>query len=358
LINNNRQLPAYILHILSESPLETVLRENNHEKWEEVINNCAYTPVNYCSETIDFQVAYKKGHNIQVSDVSVIIYHDKKPCGIWPLSYEVENEHREIRSFGSLILPPLFISGISKKVKKKIVKLCLDIIEKISVKTDAKSINCEDIFLNIHEISDWHYELIRKGAVAKVKYELFVDIDLEVELIKGLFRKSYKALINSGLKKWKVEKLENADTKIWQEFKSLHLTVSGRTTRSDQTWDVHYNALVRGNAFLIYLLDTSSKMVGGGFFLTTKQEGLYGVAAYDRTLFDDPLGHVVQFIAIQEMKKRGLRWYKIGLRPFAADFPQPTEKEISIGEFKEGFATHVFPKYTLSFEIKEIISLP
>jgi hypothetical protein len=48
-----------------------------------------------------------------------------------------------------------------------------------------------------------------------------------------------------------------------------------------------------------------------------------------------------------EMKKRGLRWHKIGLRPYSSEVPSPTEKELSIGEFKQGFATHLFPRYVL-----------
>jgi lipid II:glycine glycyltransferase (peptidoglycan interpeptide bridge formation enzyme) len=55
-----------------------------------------------------------------------------------------------------------------------------------------------------------------------------------------------------------------------------------------------------------------------------------------------PLGHVVQYRAIEEMKKRGIRWYRIGERVY-----QGTEKELHIADFKHGFASHVFPRFQM-----------
>ena len=93
-------------------------------------------------------------------------------------------------------------------------------------------------------------------------------------------------------------------------------------------------------------------MVGGGFFRISCDEGVYSVGAYNRDFFDQPLGHVVQYCAIEEMKNRGIRWYKIGLRHYPTEVPSPTDKEIQIGEFKQGFASHLFPRFLLKHETK------
>ena len=84
--------------------------------------------------------------------------------------------------------------------------------------------------------------------------------------------------------------------------------------------------------------------MGGGFFACSRDQGVYNVGAYDRALFSEPLGHVVQFRAIEEMKNRGLRWYKIGLRCYPQE-PNVNEKLVSIGEFMQGFSTHLYPQY-------------
>ena len=87
--------------------------------------------------------------------------------------------------------------------------------------------------------------------------------------------------------------------------------------------------------------------VGGGLFACTRDEAAYSVAAYDRELFDKPLGHVVQFTAIKALKERGIRWYRIGARPFVGDAPAPSEKELAIADFKHGFASHLHQRRLL-----------
>ena len=76
------------------------------------------------------------------------------------------------------------------------------------------------------------------------------------------------------------------------------------------------------------------------------------MGAYDRSLFVKPLGHAVQCLAIEELKKRGIRCHKIGVRLFHAEAPTSTDKEFSIGEFKQSFASHVFPPYGLTHKVE------
>ena len=93
-------------------------------------------------------------------------------------------------------------------------------------------------------------------------------------------------------------------------------------------------------------------MVGGGLFHVTRDECEYAVGAYDRSLFDKPLGHVVQYHAIEEMKRRNIRWYKLGPRFYPADVPHPTQKELSIADFKQGFASHIFARFDIRHQIQ------
>ena len=162
--------------------------------------------------------------------------------------------------------------------------------------------------------------------------------------LEGVFAKA----IASGSKNWSVEILDTENQQIWNSFKNLHLKISGRKTRSDETWDIHLDNIKQQQGFLIYLLNASGEMDGAGFFNFSQNEGLYAVAAYDRNLFDKPLGHIVQYRAIQELKKRGIVWYKLGHRPYQTDQPTPTDKEVSIAEFKEGFASNIFPRFILN----------
>jgi FemAB family protein len=145
-----------------------------------------------------------------------------------------------------------------------------------------------------------------------------------------------------------VSVLGTPDASIWAEFIQLHFDVSGRKTRSDETWALQLRQIAVGEALLVLLRDGEGKMVGGGFFQFSRDEALYAVGAYDRKLFPKPLGHVVQATAIDELKRRNIRWLKLGRRFFSSDSPTPTEKELSISEFKSGFSSHLFPEFSLT----------
>ena len=178
---------------------------------------------------------------------------------------------------------------------------------------------------------------------------MFVDLGRTLAEIRSGFRKSYKGLINSGLKLWQSGISEGGGCEnTWDEFRELHQRTAGRITRSSESWDSQRAQVECGKGFLVWLRDPAGKMVGGGFFNFTAHECVYAVAAYERELFDKPLGHVVQFRAIEEMLKKGIRWYKLGARPYPTDLPAPSEKEISIGHFKEGFASDCFPVFKLT----------
>lgn len=114
---------------------------------------------------------------------------------------------------------------------------------------------------------------------------------------------------------------------------------------------MQHDAIAADEAFLIVLRDDGGRMIGGGLFSCSQDEGSYAVGAYDRSLYDKPVSHLVQFHAIQELKRRGCRWYRIGTRHFPSDEPTPTEKELAIAAFKQGFASHVFPSFLLTHAV-------
>ena len=88
-------------------------------------------------------------------------------------------------------------------------------------------------------------------------------------------------------------------------------------------------------------------MVGGAFFEFTEDEGRYKVAAYDRNLFDKPLAILFNTRPSKNLKGGKIKFYKLGRRFYESDNPKPSEKEISISYFKEGFASLSVPEYVL-----------
>lgn len=324
-----------------------VLATESPAVWKAALNTCNYVPVAYTYESMAYQLAYLQSGGANCGDCSLVWHWDGAPCGVWPLSFTVGAEGTPLHSHGTPILPPLFAVGTPGSIRRRLCRASLDLTERVSEILGNHSLNAFHPFLQQPDLGDWHGEWMLRGASCSISHQLFLDLRPSLAEIKSGFRKSYKSLINSGRREWTVSVLDTLDASVWAEFTQLHLDVSGRKTRSDETWALQLRQIAVGEALLVLLRDGGGKMVGGGFFQFSRDEALYAVGAYDRKLFPKPLGHVVQATAIEELKRRNIRWLKLGRRFFLHDFPTPTEKELSISDFKSGFSSHLFPEFSL-----------
>jgi FemAB family protein len=343
---------------IRESGLSALPRIDAPAAWQDAWAKCAVQAVNATTAMIDYQHAYLSGHGNNLIDISLVLLNNGNPVALWPLTLTLGiNQH--LSSMGAAIQAPCFVADLSPRTIKKITAAALRFVQAFQkrnaqqqvISEEYKTPNSTDTGL-----TEWHQQWMAAGATTSVRHDLYIDLSLSVEQIRASFRKSYRPLISSGLKLWNVEHLtqENIKESVWAEFKSLHLQVSGRVTRNDQTWALQYQMVLDGEAMLIVLRDAANghRMIGAGFFQMTRDEGVYAVAAYDRELFDMPVGHVVQMRAIEIMKQQGLRWYRIGERFFPSDTPQPNEKELAISLFKQGFATHLLPRFILNLPLQ------
>jgi len=339
----------HFIKLCENAGLNVVLRQDS-SSWQAVCERLQYQSTSYLSSTIDYELEYQKGHGGHWDDFSCLIFSDKNksPIALWPISISVKDGTVNLSSQGRKLLPPTFVEDCPDKTKKSVSKSALNLINLIADEIGLQKLISASLFEGSQTLNNWHALLMKNGAECYVQHNLYVDLSLPIEKIKYFIRKSYKSLITTGERIWDVEVLSSSiEAEVWDEFCSLHLAVAGRVTRSRECWDLQFASVSNGDSFLIVLRDDERKMVGAGLFVCTKDEGIYSVGAYDRALFDKPLGHVVQFRAIKEMKRRGCRWYCIGRRFYPSDVPTPTDKELSISEFKEGFSSHLFPIFSL-----------
>ncbi|CAN5832821.1 hypothetical protein BH11PSE12_BH11PSE12_00270 [soil metagenome] len=348
-------LRAKIPDWLKQSDLHAVMRVDQTSLWQEAWENQAFQSTHYAASMIDYQHVYLASNDQIFVDISMVLLNDGKPCAIWPLSL-IYRKNCKLTTYGSPVLPPFFVSNLSSRTIKKIIANGLKFIQ---ILQNALSIECLQISESsppdtlANGLTEWHQQWLSLGASISVKHNLYVDLSLSLEEIKSKFRKSYRSLINVGQKLWSAHVMDSqcANEECWNEFKSLHRHVAGRVTRDDESWALQYQMIKNDEALLICLRDLSNenRLIGAGFFQMTRDSAQYAVAAYDRDLFDQPIGHIVQMRAIEQMKKRGIRWYEIGERMFPCDEPKPSEKELAISLFKQGFATHLLPKFFFDF---------
>lgn len=167
----------------------------------------------------------------------------------------------------------------------------------------------------------------------------YIDLSLNLQLIKSNLRKSYKSLLTKGK--------ELLETEIWDksnicvdkinEMKEFHIMVSGRETRSSETWVEQFNHVRQGHSFVVkttYQKRPSSYTL----ILTSSKSAYYGVGVYDRELMSNkiPLTHYPLWKSIEICKEEGIRYFILGDISSAS-----SDKESNIDLFKRGFATHI-----------------
>lgn len=335
---------------LKAADLDAVMQCEYPEAWDQVWQSLPYQSVAYSASMIEYQRAYFRDAGWTLYDASLVLRTDGRPCALWPLMLGGPNGSPRITSAGAAVMAPVFAPGLSPRAVKKICTRAIAFMRVLCAEQGLAEPVLEQgpaPGLVTKGASEWHQQLLAAGATVVLRHDLYADLRPALPDIRASFRKSFRPLINVGLRNWSVFVLDqsSASETEWAEFKQLHREVSGRSTRSDETWAHQHAMLRKGEAFLVGLRDpVDQRLIGAGFFQCTRDEGLYAVGAYDRSLFDKPLGHVVQQRAIETMKARGLRWYCIGERHYPQDQPRPTDKQVSISAFKQGFASDLFQR--------------
>jgi FemAB family protein len=327
-------------------------RLENRELWEEMLGLASFIPVAYLNSSLDYQMAYQRGHGGDWIDISSIILLDNKATALWPLSFSIKDGLPALSSHGLPVLPPIFVSDCSPVSRKRIIKKCLDLANEIAMHANIQAWVSGESFHDSMGMTDWHIESMKRGAVCNVYHDMYLDLRGELIDIRCGFRKSTKSEISAGYRLWDISVMDSANESVWREFRGIHFKSSGRVTRSDETWTKQLEDIGRRNSFLITLRrNGSGELIGGSLICTSHDEGYYAVGAYDRSLFGNSLAHAAQYEAIMELKRRGVLWYKLGARYFPNEVPAPTEKQLSISQFKQGFCSHFFPHYHLKHKI-------
>jgi len=296
-----------------------------------------------------FEELYSREHVDAQHGILVIFGDQFRIDAIWVLTLsQVDGKF----GFGTSTLPlypPLLSASISTRRSKEITRACINLGYRLATQFGMNGWSSREYGPIGHGLSQWHAESRNLGATTQLESHLYLDLTLHIETIRASIRQSYKSLIKSGLQKITPTVFVGESRSEWDEFRQLHLYVSGRTTRSIETWNLQFDLMREGRAFSVYIRDSAEILIGAIYVHHTKDEALYVSGVFDRDHKSTPLGHIAHWIAIQELQKRKVRWYCLGERPYANTIPAPSPKDVSIAYFKEGFATDKFPHITYMF---------
>jgi len=303
----------------------------------------AARPVWYRRTMRDYQARYLEGAGQSIVDCTLAYRDgDNRVVALAPLtvvrSTDDEGQARaRVCSLEEGVRAPIYVDGIGSKRRDDIAA---DHVEFCSAL--ARSVGSHGVrFVEVQEgaeLSAFYRALRATPARAWTEVGLYTDLSLDESVIWGAVRRRYRSQINQAQRTWDVRVVERPSREEFDEFRLLHREVAGRVTRGLSSWDAQWAAIQEGDGFLVCLRNDERRLVGCALVATTETDGLYAVGAYDRALYDTPVSHVAQWAAIRHLKATGRQRYFIGLRLYPHTPLTPSEKEVSIAYFKEGFA--------------------
>lgn len=326
-----------------------------------------YIPLQYKPSFLKYQEAYFSDVYEEYRDHSLVLYRGEKPIGIWPLC--IFRKLGGVPSFGTAgaaLMGPIFSQLPKAEAQRAVIEKILNTLFRIckDVTKSKEALHFQETILD-SGMSQWGRKVLEHSATCeKVTWHAFTDLSLPWDGIQSQMRRTNKYSFEKGMDEFNIEIYDEKSPcidKIFAEFHSLHRLVSGRETRGQKTWDIQKEAVSQGDdrvgkGFLVVIRDkVASKLAGAALFDTTQTTGLYCVAAYDRTRFAKPVGHIVQAAAMRRMQEYGLKWYEIGERAYPKD-AGTNNKLVNIGLYKEGFATHLYPRVVWALDTETFFS--
>ena len=159
-------------------------------------------------------------------------------------------------------------------------------------------------------------------------------------------------MINWGGKNlsFKLYDQQSIQKKDINSFRQLHINAAGRETRSRKTWDLQYEMVHCGEAFM-FLGELENELVTAALLPCSSMYCVYGVSASNRELFEKPLSHALLWNSILHAKKIGCSFFEMGelQYPRQGD-PVPTQKELGITTFKNGFGGQIKTQLNVNWE--------
>lgn len=299
-------------------------------------------PLYYSQSWLEYQLEYAGGR--QVWEMAIMSITSGNSQAIWPI-FKARSGEPQLTNFGPDLRPPVFLNLVSRKFSDKVLRCTFEWLSSCGVLPNSKIRLNPVIGGKIHP---WVENSLQYGMSINPLAEVICDLRLDLDEIKKSLSKSTRYDIRQGEKHFSLDIYgSNMLQEDWQEFRELHREVSGRETRSRDSWDLQFENLKSDNAtFVSARYGTSNKLVGGMYVDRSKLDALYSVAATDRNFFEMGIGvnHAMQWKLIEFLKGIGVEKYVVGYREMSGTKSQKVQ---NIDLFKSKFGT----REEIEFEI-------
>jgi Acetyltransferase (GNAT) domain len=189
-----------------------------------------------------------------------------------------------------------------------------------------------------------HNYLLKYGYVDISLNSQVIDLKKEEGALFNDLRRNHRRNIKkASALRTLIYTADNITREKYMAYKEMHHKAARRKTRPDITFEMMYDWLKQGCAFLA-IVSLDDKQIGFEYYSVYKNN-VYGFSAANDPDYEYlPIRHLLEWDATLWMKRQGYAYYEIGLQQYGTlpyDFPD--KKQLDISHFKRGFGGFTVP---------------
>ncbi len=320
------------------------LGETNRGLWNEFCSASDEAWFWHTFEWHNYTLNYRPETNPRL--LSFLCLSQTKPLAICPLIQETVDDGTGILdqfSFGGDPVPaPALANGLGEKQRSQALRFVFQQVDRLAKEHSVRRVS----FRTSPPASAlWSSSCLLANPFLRHRFH---DVSLptqvldlaqdEPSLLRAM-RKGHRADVTRAEKLMSAQVFDqsNITEAFFEAYRLLHHKAAGRVTRPLSTFRMMFEWIQRGLAVLSCAM-LNEKPVGFALISVYKDGAYYSSGCEDPEFNHLPIGHLLQWKAIQWLKANGVRRYELGLQFFA---PQPhapvSEKEMQISFFKRGF---------------------
>lgn len=278
---------------------------------------------------LDYSVIYH-----QAQSLSFMVTENSQVLAICPLLLK-DNEF-------IMFWSPAF-ADLPDKKKEKVINFAFEHIDRFALEN---KVSRASFMLYPLSFPKYNY-LMRHGYIDISLNTQVIDLTQDIKAIHGAMRKGHDYDTDRGLKSLDIS-IFDKDNIIRQDFDNycfLHHKDAGKITRPQVTFDMQYWWILEGNAILLGA-KLKDKFVGFSYIFTYNDKAYYGSACSDPEMPNLPVGHTLNWKAIEWLKAHGFEYYELGWQQYGVlPYDFPSKKEVEISFFKRGFGGFTIPLF-------------
>ena len=328
------------------------LTKDLHKDWSKF---CDRSDDAWFWHTIEM-LEYTLNYNPKLDSESLYFFVNNKneTLAIAPLIIEnkiLKDKKVKEFSFGGGPLPaPALKNNLDKKTKFKLHTFIFDYIDSLSEKHNALKITYKLSPLSPSFIDSKHPKsnhLTRYSFIDTSLSTRIINLQKSREYLLKELRRNHRRGINKIKNKFEiiVYNKENITHKIFDEYRLMHKKAAGQVTRPLITFEKMYQWIKNDLAILVVSKDIDKDKYIGFEHYSIYKNNVYGFSAANAPKYSSlPIRHLIEWEAMLWLKERGCKYYDIGPEYYGAHlYESPSEKEINISQFKQGFGGFAVP---------------